>query len=224
MKKFYGLLTAEVLLVMGLAIIITLQNWLEGYMFLVVYVVMWGLYIYRHKKSLPINDVNTFFRFYTWAWVFILILFIILSIVFGNYFSGYYYVLSLNYIVPAIGEIIVDIYPTLIILLLLIGLLKVNNQFIPLLERKKRHINKKLILVISSIILAGMISWVSWNHAYKVESQIMDIYGDDLQLANTQIDRYFDNTFRGIIIFDSFIFISTFLLLTVWKKEENSNI
>jgi len=46
-----------------------------------------------------------------------------LSIADGGYFSGYYYQLSLNYIAPAIGEILLDTYPTLIILLLLISLL-----------------------------------------------------------------------------------------------------
>jgi hypothetical protein len=223
MTKFYRLLALEIILIICLAIFMTIQEWPEGYAFLVAYLVLLVLYIYRHKKGLPIQDVNKFFRLYTWAWIVILILIIVFSIFSGGYFSGYYYVLSLSYIVSAIAEIIVDSYPTLIILLLLIGILKVNNHFISLVERKKKYINKKITLVVSVIVLAGMISWTTWNHAYIVEGQIMDIYSDDLQIANTQVNRYFDNAFRGIIIFDSFIFISTFLLLYSWKKEDKAN-
>ena len=132
MKKFYQLLSLKAVLIILLLIIIHFSNLLEIYYLTNIYIVLLVLYFYRHKKGTEIKNINKFFRLYTWF----------LIVFFAIAFAFYYLYLGSW---DSTGAIILELSLPLAIIILLFSLLKINSYFTPIAERKKYHINIRLI-------------------------------------------------------------------------------
>jgi len=189
---------------------------------LIVYLPFIGLALYRNKKKKEIKDIYKFFKGYTW-----LLILIFCAILVGLLTGVDYTFPHFGFLTPFIN-LLEEIWYykwLVIIIVLFFAMLKVNSYLLSSEQKtRKFKINKKLIFVLLVIIIMGVLSYLAWDHAYYLESQIIDIYGwENPEITNMERQLAFSLVFKEIVLYNGFVFLSTFLILYTLKKNDKNN-
>jgi hypothetical protein len=221
-KLLLKLLLVIIIWIMGVQLNDFGSGLLEVYVFFIglVLIPIIIIYAYRYINKLDVNILHKVFRFIVW-------LFIIMLIInaFGLAMYDYPY---LYFFLDDIGEILISISPSILIIILLSLMLKVNSSLIPQKDRNKSKLltlikkNKELTIAVFAIILClsviiGVLTYAQYEIDFIIEMEL------DLITSPEQSDLYiqnqYTNAYKQVATFGSFIMASAFLLIYSLKKK-----
>jgi len=218
-KLLLKLLLVIVIWVMGVQLNDVGFGLLEVYVFFIglVLIPMIIIYAYRYINKLDVNILHKIFRFIVWLFIIILII---------NAFGLAMY--DYPYLYFFWDDILISISPSILVIILLSLILKVNSSLIPKKDRNKSKLltlikkNKELTIAIFAIILClSVIIGVLTYAQYEIDSIIeMEL---DLITSPEQSDFYiqnqYTNAYKQVATFGGFIMASAFLLIYSLKKK-----
>jgi hypothetical protein len=227
MKELTKKLTLKFLIVIAIWIIGVQLNDFEASALLEVYGFFMGitfipiliLYLYRYKKKVNVHLLHRTFRFFTWFYIVVLVIHSIILFL-GDY---PYYLEWWD-----IGELIESLSVVAAMALLLVFLLKINTSLIPKNDRKDNRListirkNKEVSITVFSIILVLVMTVTILSNAQNRVDVAYDWLLDGMwdEQWDAYIQTIYNNAYKKVFIFGSFIIASGFMLIYSLKRKK----